>query len=373
MSVQRVHRAIGNMLNRVGPRWITNEAAEHESLRPEHAVGPYLTVTNSEIDGFNDAFSDEIDSDFASSICCCDACFEDFRDHWPDVPFRRMEFQTQSTSVFYAVDNTRLPGTWSPAEISTLRHFVRCERCGEYVTGSIWIYEHTFSDVAAIERQIDELLTIGDETPFLLLEHEFARRVLAHVRSAVGSAGILATGTSLFRARTAASISSSGQDAGDLQAYAPPPTRLVGEGRFNHAGTPVLYLASSPEAAGAEIGAPGEICLIAELVTSCPLVLLDLVDIDEDAPGYELMGPLASSALLAAPLSGEGWRKKQYVFSRFVADCARAAGYGAIRYASTKNIDGTNIVVLAPPLRIEQIVSLAGVEQSVGLAARKRY
>jgi hypothetical protein len=361
------------MMNRVGLRWLTDDAAEHESLRPEHAIGPYLTVTDSDIDSFNDAFSDEIDSDFASSICCCDACFEDFRDHWPDVPFRRMEFQSQSMSVFYAVDNTRLPGTWSPAEISTLRHFIRCERCSEFVAGNIWIYEHTFSNVAAIESQIDRLLTIGDETPFLLLEQEFARRVLAHIRSAVESAGTLAAGTRLFRARTAASITSSGQDAGDLQAYAPPPTRLVGEGRFNHAGTPMLYLASSPEAAGAEIGAPGEPCLIAELVTSRPLVLLDLVDIDEDAPGYEVMAPLASSALLAAPRSGEGWLKKQYVFSRFVADCARAAGYEAIRYASIKNIDGTNIVIPVPPLRIEEIVSLASVEQSVGLAAPERY
>ncbi len=361
------------MLNRVGLRWITDDAAEHESFRPEHAIGPYLTVTEAEIESFNDAFSDEVDSDFASSICCCDACFDHFRDRWPDVPFRRMEFQTQSMSVFYAVDNTRLPGVWSPAEISTLRHFVRCERCGEYVAGNIWIYEHTFSDVAAIESQIDELLTIGDETPFLLLEHEFARRVLAHIRSAFEKAGTLAAGTSLFRARAAASISSSGQDVGDLQAYAPPPTRLVGEGRFNHAGTPMLYLASSPEVAGAEIGAPGEPCLIAELVTSRPLVLLDLVDIDEDDPGHEVMAPLASSALLAAPRSGEGWLKKQYVFSRFVADCARAAGYGAIRYASTKNIEGTNVVILVPPLRIEEIVSLAGVEQSVGLAAPERY
>jgi len=274
--------------------------------------------------------------------------------------------------VFYAIENTRLPGVWSPAEISTLRHFVRCERCSEYVAGNIWIYEHNFSDVAAIESQINELLTIGDETPFLLLEHEFARRVLAHIRSAVKQAGTLAAGTSLFRARAAVSISSSGQDTGDLQAYAPPPTRLVVEGRFNHAGTPMLYLASSREVASAEIGAPGEPCLIAELVTSRPLVVLDLVEIDEDDPGHELMAPLASSALLAAPRSGEGWLKKQYVFSRFVADCARAAGYDAIRYASTKRIDGANIVILVPPLRIEGIVSLARVEQSVGLAALER-
>ncbi|TIV60519.1 RES family NAD+ phosphorylase [Mesorhizobium sp.] len=356
-----------------GPRWITNDASPDESMFPDGLMGPYLSVTLDEIAAFNDALSDEIDSDFASSICCCDACYDDFRAHWPDVPFRNREFQTQSMDAFCAVDNSRLPGIWSPAEISTLRHFVRCDRCLEFVRGNIWIYEHAFSDIEHIERQIDELLTIGDNTPFLLLEHAFARRVLAHLRSAVESAGTLAAGASMFRARLSSSIKSSGQDPDSLATYAPPPAPLVGEGRFNHAGMPMLHLASTPEVAGAEIGLPGEPRHIAELVTSRALILLDLVDVDEDATGFELMAPLAVSALLAAPRSGEGWLKRQYVFSRFVADCARAAGYEAIRYASTKNVDGTNVVILVPPLRIEVLVSLKSVKASFGVSAGKRY
>ncbi|MBY3435332.1 RES family NAD+ phosphorylase [Rhizobium laguerreae] len=356
-----------------GPRWITSDAPPHESVRPNDAIGPFLPVTLDEIDSFNDAFSDEIDSDFASSICCCDACYSDFRAHWPDVAFRAMEFQTQSMGSFYAVDNSRLPGIWSPTEISTLRHFVRCGRCMEFSTGNIWIYEHSFSDAEEIEREIDELLTIGDETPFLLLEHDFARRVLVHIRQAITTASRLPLGLRLYRARLSSSISSLGQATDALMTYAPPPARYVEEGRFNHAGTPMLYLASTPEVAAAEIGMPGELCHIAELTTCRELVFLDLTGIDEDTPGYELMGPLASSALVAAPRSGEGWQKKQYVFSRFIADCARSAGYDAIRYASTKNEEGTNIVILIPPLEIDRLVFLVGVREMLGLAAAKRY
>ncbi|WP_366932168.1 RES domain-containing protein [Mesorhizobium sp.] len=84
-----------------------------------------------------------------------------------------------------------------------------------------------------------------------------------------------------------------------------------------------------------------------------------LASVDEDAPGFELTAPLAASALLAAPRNREGCHKRQYVFSRFVADCARAAGYEAIRYASTKNVDGTNVVIR--------------VKASFGLSAGKRY
>lgn len=361
------------MVKPSGPRWITSDAPPNESVWPAAAVGPFLTVTLDEIDSFNDAFSEEIDSDFASSICCCDACYGDFRAHWPDVAFRAMEFQTQSMETFYAVDNSRLPGIWSPAEISTLRHFVRCVRCMEFATDNIWIYEHNFSDAEEIEHEIDELLTIGDETPFLLLEHDFARRVLAHIRQAITTAGRLPSGLRLYRARASSSMSSLGQATDVLITYAPPPARYVEEGRFNHAGTPMLYLASTPEVAAAEIGMPGEPCHIAELTTCQELVFLDLTNIDEDTPGYELMGPLASSALVAAPRSGEGWQKKQYVFSRFVADCARSAGYDAIRYASTKNEKGTNIVILVPPLEIDRLVFLVGVREMLGLAAAKRY
>ncbi|WAP70064.1 RES family NAD+ phosphorylase [Jiella pelagia] len=354
-----------------GLRWITDKTP-HEFLIPEETVGPFLSVTFDDIESFNDALSDEIDSDFASSICCCDLCFDKFQSYWPDVAFRNMDFQTQSMDVFYAVDNTRLPGIWSPAEISTLRHFVRCPRCNDFAVGYIWIYEHLFSDIETIEQEIDELLTIGNDTPFLLLEHPFAQRVLATIRSAVESASTLAPGVSMFRARLASSIISSGQDPNSIAAYAPPPSRLVGEGRFNHAGTPMFYLASTREVAGAEIGTPESPCYIAELVTSCPLVFLDLVDIEEDTPSFEVMAPLAESALLAAPLSDEGWLKRQYVFSRFVADCARAAGFEAIRYRSTKRTCGNNLVLLAPPLRIEEIVTLKSVEQSVGLPADRR-
>lgn len=356
-----------------GPRWITNDALSDESLIPDGLMGPYLSVTLGEVEAFNDALSNEIDSVFASSICCCDACYDNFRAYWPDIPFRNMKFQTQSMDVFYVVNNSRLPGIWSPAEISTLRHFVRCERCQEFVKDSIWIYEHAFSDGEDIEREIDELLTVGDSTPFLLLEHAFAQRVLAHLRDAVGSAGTLVAGVSMFRARLSSSIQSLSQNPDDLATYAPPPAQLVGEGRFNHAGKPMLYLASTPEVARAEIGEPEEACHIAEFVTSRALVLLDLVEANEDAPGFELMAPLAASALLAAPRSGEGWLKRQYVFSRFVADCARAAGYEAIRYASTKKVDGANVVILAPPLRIEELVSLKSVKESFGFSAGKRY
>ncbi len=355
-------------------RKITSESdLKEKSFIPEDVVGPFLPVTQQEIDIFNDSLSDEIDSAYTSSICCCDNCYDEFCTLWPDVAFRIMDFQNQSSGVFWLVENTRLPGFFSPAEISTLRHFVLCTRCLNYVPHNIWIYEHRFSNASEIEGYIDEILTLGNQTPFLLLEHHFAQRILYEIRERIKGQDKISISISLFRARTEADILRCDQSPSNLETFGPPPSAYVGEGRFNHAGSPMLYLASTPQVAAAEIGQPGEPCLIGEIKVKAPLIILDLVDIDEDENNSDIMRALSSSALLAAPRTGEGWLKRQYIFSRFVADCAKSAGYDAIRYGSTKTIDGDNYVLLNPLYAISEIVELVGYHSLAGFKADHRY
>lgn len=96
---------------------------------PDDTVGPFLPMEQHDLDVFNEIVGDEIDSDFASSIACCDACYTQFKDLWPGVAFRDIEFQSQGMEVQWLVDNLRLVDLYSPAELSTLRHFVSCPRC----------------------------------------------------------------------------------------------------------------------------------------------------------------------------------------------------------------------------------------------------
>lgn len=342
-----------------------------DAVWPGDLIGPFVPVGESDIDVFNEILGDEIDSDFASSICCCDLCYADFKRHWPNTAFRESEFQELTFDTLYLLENSRVPGLYSEGEMSTLRHFVRCERCAGF-PHRVWIYEHRFSDAREIEEAIDELLTIGNRTPFLLLEHHFAVRVLEQIRRWAEVRPVLAVGVSLFRARTEADIARCGQSLTDLETFGPAPAAHVGEGRFNHAGAPMLYLASTPELAAAEIGRPGEACAIGELTISAGMRVLDLVDIEEGEDGWDIMKALSASALLAAPHSGEGWLKRQYVFSRFVADCARSAGFDAIRYGSTKLVEGENYVLL-DPCSIETIAALVGHRHLAGVVADTRY
>lgn len=362
-----------NCATKMVERKLTSDPAGVNPQVPDGLMGPYIPVSYDDIDIFNDILGDEIDSAFSSTICCCDFCYDDFKQHWPEVAFREMDFQTQSMETRWFLEHSRMNDIYSPAEMSTLRHFVACLRCGRYDSWNLWLYEHLFSDADEIEEAVDELLLIGSKTPFLMLDHPFARRVHEQIIEMVGSAARRSVVESLYRARLAADVERLGQDPAKLFTYAPPPAVYVGEGRFNHAGSPMLYAASAPAVAAAELGRPGDICHVAELLISSELLVLDLVDLDEEAAGFELMKALACSALLLAPNNGEGWLKRQYVFSRFVADCAKSAGFDAIRYGSTKHVKGCNIVVLEPPDDFANFAKLISHQDIMGTEADRRY
>lgn len=329
---------------------------------PEGRVGPFLPISERDIGYFNDGFSEELDSFFSSSIACCDRCYHQFRHYWPDVPFRQTSFEVQSMPADWAVRESRLVDVYSPAEISTLSEMVQCPRCLEYGACEIWLSEHGFNG-GEFEHEVDAVTRLGNETPFLLLEHPFARRALESIRSQQPLVKPTPAGLRLFRARRMTDIEQLGQSPTNLDTYGPPPARYVSEGRFNHAGAPMLYLASSAETAAAELGSPNVLCVVGELDLLRQITILDLVNIDEDGPNADLFKALARSSLLAAPLHVEGWLKRAYVFSRFLADCARASGFNAIRYGSTKQHAGSNLVILSPGPDIAALVALAGHQQ----------
>lgn len=348
-------------------RSITTDRPFLAAVHPQDLIGPFLPISMHDVETFNDLLSDEIDSRFSSSLCCCDYCYDDFCEHWPHVPFRENDFQTQSMDSIWMVEYSRLPEIYTPAEISTLRHLVICPRCSAQGPANVWVYEHRFSDVPDIENSIDELLDLAERTPFLLLEHEFSQRVLSTLRAISQQVNSTTLQAPLYRARLVDSAIELKQSPSDLMTYGAPPPAVVGEGRYNHAGRPMLYLADSSATAIAEISSD-QPCYVGKLRLLQPLRILDLVNVDDAHPGQELLEALAHSALLSAPSTGKGWVKKQYIFSRFVADCAIAANFDAIRYGSTKSREGSNYVLLKVPDDLSAHATLEAYED-MGLAA----
>lgn len=138
----------------------------------------------------------------------------------------------------------------------------------------------------------------------------------------------------------------------DISNFDFPPAENVQEGRYNHSGNPVLYLASDLRTCIAELR--GANALISEFIFSVPIKILDLVEPYESHEGEsDLINSLVYSALVSAKHTDKGHYKPHYVVSRFTADCAKEAGFDAIKYPSTRRAgDNYNLVILNQSLTL---------------------
>ncbi len=125
----------------------------------------------------------------------------------------------------------------------------------------------------------------------------------------------------------------------------------------------MIYLATTLETALLEIGTLSELFSVAELALDGEYKILDLVEIDDGSDARIPILAMAKSVLVAAPRIDRGWLRPEYVFSRFVADCAKSAGFDAIRYASTKSGDGENYVLLSPKSNLPGYLRLISVQE----------
>ncbi|MET3524204.1 RES family NAD+ phosphorylase [Mesorhizobium abyssinicae] len=305
---------------------------------------------------FQEYFDRDLESFFSSTIACCDECHDDFNARWPGTVSHDIELQRGYTTVDEFLRTSRIQDTFYPEEIERFSKFLRCPNCDAVLDGEFWIYEHPFS-VREFSTALNEIAALASRAPFLLLTHPFAHEVL-DVIVGLGKVALPQHVTgSQFRARRA-----NGLPNPALADFGAPPAHAVSEGRYNHAGHPMIYLAAAERTAFVEIAAPGVSFHVAEMIWNGPMKILDLqLKPEAETRAEELIQCLARSSLCSAPRAGEGWVKREYVFTRFVADCALHAGFDAISYSSTKDRDGSNLVVLAPTDDIATVASLVGI------------
>jgi hypothetical protein len=294
---------------------------------------------------FEELFYREIESFCSSDIACCDECYDEFLECWPHAySANKAEFQCNSIDLSWFYSGSRLRDVYSEEEFFKFLKLVPCPRCGRELKYNIWHYELPLD---GFEVKIDEISAISQSTPFLLLKHEFAKEVSDVLISLAGNTSKNTLSLSLFRARASNSLKSI-----DTKEFDFPPHSVVSEGRYNHSGMPVLYLGSSPETCFREMReAP---CQIAEIRIGKSIKILDLTNSYEaHAEHSDLLTTLVYSALMSAKQVNTGLHKPTYVFSRFVADCAKFAGFDAIKYPSTRtDNESFNIVLLNSELSL---------------------
>jgi hypothetical protein len=306
---------------------------------------------------FETFFYEDLDSWFSSDIACCDECYDDFLENWPHAySADDAEFQKQGIPLDCFYSGSRLQDIYSEEQFNKCIQMVGCPRCGAELKHNIWPYDLPFDVIDDFEYEIAELAEIAQKTPFLLLEYPFAKDVYETIKAISKNTISNNISLKLYRARAKDTLQSRDEYEFDF-----PPQNIVTEGRYNHAGLPVLYLASDPDTCFHEMRRQPSV--IAEIELTKKLKILNLANIDESHPEHsDLLSTLIYSSLMSSPQNDSGWYKPKYIFSRFISDCAKFAGFDAIQYPSTRASSGCyNIVLFDEKFSLKQSSTLVRV------------
>jgi RES domain-containing protein len=281
---------------------------------------------------------DELDACFSSSVACCDGCVDGYIAAWPHA-FRHDEsFQRNKVDVatFYD-DSKKVRKVFSQVEFQKLLAYVACPRCFQTIGSTVYPYELPFDVPEDWEAKQQSLADRAAKTPFLLLREPFAREVFDNLSRACSSIKSGCLPVDLFRGRNHATCPKDEQ-------FLPPPPGATREGRYNHAGIPVLYLATNRLTCWRECGEPSSNFYVCRIRINKPMKIIDLAQSEELEPTLQA---LIFSSLMSAPSSKDsGWYQPQYVLTRFVADCVRVAGVQGIMYPSVRCGKGNNLAIL---------------------------
>jgi len=194
--------------------------------------------------GFKDDFLDDIESWFSADIACCDNCYDQFLEYWPlaneenDYEFQRSYIDLDT---FYSGSKS-LQHFYTPEEYDVLKHTIQCPRCGANLEASMWVYDLPFSseiDTFDFELEIESIAELSKTTPFLLLKNNYASKVYDLLHDIVNKTNAQDIDDSLYRARIANRV-----DRLHFDEFTVAPKEFIQEGRYNHAGEQVLYLAT---------------------------------------------------------------------------------------------------------------------------------
>ena len=225
------------------------------------------------------------------------------------------------------------------AELSSA---LRCPNCGADLDQSdeVGLYSEHELAVRALwmqwrkrwEKRFQEFYGHLERYPYLGLGHDIGRRVMRAVRT-------LPVATiedeKWYRARRV--TDSRVLVASDF--WPPDPATVeIPEGRYNHHGQALFYLADSREVAALEVLRGEKGVAWVQCVTVRRLApVLDLAPDWHDDPDPSLgvvALALAHTGILSRGASPSASWKPEYFLPRFVADCTRAAGIGAIVFSS---------------------------------------
>lgn len=184
-----------------------------------------------------DDFVADLDSWFSADIKCCDNCYNDFVENWPTTIKRSKDFFAIDLETFYHGSN-RVKYSYSLKVFLENIHLVKCPRCGEGLKGNIWPFEFPFDIEENLELEIALLKQNILKTPFLVLKNSLADKTFDVINELYSMAVETLIDFPLYRGRVIA------KEKICNESFLAPPKEYTNEGRYNHSGIPVMYLAN---------------------------------------------------------------------------------------------------------------------------------
>lgn len=298
-----------------------------------------MLTDEEKVQQFEEYFYRDLEKWFSADIACCDNCYDEFVAKWPGTYISDLDFQRNSIDLECFYSGSYLQDYYTLEEFKTFIGNIRCPECSSPLAYNIWPYNFPFNDPLGYELISEEIAVLTKKTPFLVLSHPFAKKVFDAILKLGQQKEAHKVEEKYYRARYAEQLAIPTPNDFDK-----PPSEFTAEGRYNHAGMPVLYLGSEKKVCFLELGGEKAVA-IAELSINIELKILDLLQMVDCIDNEELLTAMIHSSLLSAPKTTKGWHNPQYAFSRFVADCAKHSGFQAIRYPSTKTSHGHNLVI----------------------------
>lgn len=195
-------------------------------------------------------------------------------------------------------------------------------------------------------KQVDELQAHLEQYPFLTLSAPLGKTIYREITR--GNPPVCAIEGEWFRTRC--QTKTKVLRVSDMKA---PPVGCAGDGRYNHAGQSVLYLAKDLETSMREAvkdaDVPAKVWVQAFELGDIPNIL----DLTNDWENYDpstgaiIIALLSSRILNRMVLDRDSKWKPEYFVTRFIADSARLAGFNGIKYDSTRGY-GSNVVLFDP-------------------------
>ena len=198
---------------------------------------------------FENLFEKEVDSWFGADIACCSSCCDEFLKRWPKASvYRAREFERNSMDLLSFYTGSRVHEHFTVDEYNRLVRNILCPRCDTPLSDRFWPYCLPYLGSDKFEAIIEELGQIAQSTPYLLMQHDLCQLTFSALSRLKALSKEAALPTMLFRARATTK-----PVASEVTEFGFPPAYVVGQGRYNHAGIPVLYLGSTRETCIAEL------------------------------------------------------------------------------------------------------------------------